>query len=495
MSNEQVAVSARTRLPVLTKMAYGLGTLAFGLKDQGFSLLLMLYYNQVIGLPASWVGATIMAAMVIDAAIDPLIGHWSDNLRSSWGRRHPFMYASALPIALSYLLLWAPPQSSPGWQCAWLLFTAILVRVSVSLFEIPNAALSTEFTDDYEERTSLSIYRGLFLAGGAGIMAIVIFKVFLKPGIDGGAGQLNAAGYIGYSRVAALVMGASVLLSAWGTRRRAQALDPRAAGERASLRDFLPSLREVLFDRAYVSMLLAVFAFALAVGVNTTLGVYLLTYFWKVTATQIGTITGSSVVALILGTLVVVWTKHFDKKHIAVLMMAATIVFCAVPPFLGLLGLLPPDSPHLLAWLIVQNIAVITSILALTILAASMVADVGDHFRLKTGRRIEGLMFSAFVMINKAVSGVGVFVAGTILTLVHFPEKAQPGEVARPILLSLGWVYVASIVVLCLIALGCLRAFPITRASHQDILRRLRQAPASGPVTNGAEYRALRQDG
>src|SRR6201999_3624077 len=127
---------------------------------------------------------------------------------------------------------------------------------------------------------------------------------------------------------------------------------------------------------------------------------------------------------------------------------------------------------------IAQNIAAITSILALTILAASMVADVGDHFRLKTGRRIEGLMFSAFVMINKAVSGFGIFIAGAILTLVHFPEKAQPGEVSQPIIQSLGWVYVVSIAVLCLISLICLRLFPITRDSHREILRRLEQAQA-----------------
>jgi glycoside/pentoside/hexuronide:cation symporter, GPH family len=219
--------------------------------------------------------------------------------------------------------------------------------------------------------------------------------------------------------------------------------------------------------------------FALAVGVSGTLGVYLLTYYWRATSDQIGIVTGSSVVSLVFGALIVGLTKRFDKKPVAVILLAGTTVSCILLITLGMLGLTPSDTARMLPYLIAQNIVAISCILALTILVASMVGDVGDYFRLKTGGHIEGLMFSTLVMVNKAVSGFGVFIAGGILALVHFPEKAQPGEVSQHVILSLGWVYVGGIVVLCLISLLCLHAFPLTRASHQQILDRLKQQGAA----------------
>src|SRR5262245_12464077 len=98
------------RAPKLwTKLAYGIGSVAFGVKDNGFTIFLLLFYNQVLGLPEAWVGFAIMTALMLDAVIDPFIGYVSDHLRSRWGRRHPFMYAAALPVAVAYYVLWSPP--------------------------------------------------------------------------------------------------------------------------------------------------------------------------------------------------------------------------------------------------------------------------------------------------------------------------------------------------------------------------------------------------
>jgi len=52
---------------------YGLGAVAFGVKDNGFQFFLLLYYNQVLGLPESWVGLGIMVALVADALLQ---GTW-----------------------------------------------------------------------------------------------------------------------------------------------------------------------------------------------------------------------------------------------------------------------------------------------------------------------------------------------------------------------------------------------------------------------------------
>ena len=66
--------------------------------------VLQLYFNQVIGLQAAWVGLALALTILVDSVIDPLIGRFSDNLRTRWGRRHMLMYASALPAALGIVL-------------------------------------------------------------------------------------------------------------------------------------------------------------------------------------------------------------------------------------------------------------------------------------------------------------------------------------------------------------------------------------------------------
>ena len=93
----KIAHTPERRRDQSTKLFYGVGSIAFGVKDNGFSVLLLLYYNQVLGLDARLAGLAIMIALIVDAVVDPVIGYASDHLHSRWGRRHPFMYAAARP--------------------------------------------------------------------------------------------------------------------------------------------------------------------------------------------------------------------------------------------------------------------------------------------------------------------------------------------------------------------------------------------------------------
>ena len=86
------------RLGTASKLFYGFGSVAFGVKDNGFSYMLLLFYNQVIGLPATLVGLALMISLVFDAVIDPMIGQFSDNLRTRWGRRHPLDVRRRSPV-------------------------------------------------------------------------------------------------------------------------------------------------------------------------------------------------------------------------------------------------------------------------------------------------------------------------------------------------------------------------------------------------------------
>ena len=110
------------------KVLYAVGGAAANLKHRAISSFLVIFYNQVIGLPPQLVGGVLMVALVFDAILDPLVGQISDNLRSRWGRRHPFMLLSAAPYAIAFFLLWNPPE---GWSDG-----ALAIYLAICLFSV-----------------------------------------------------------------------------------------------------------------------------------------------------------------------------------------------------------------------------------------------------------------------------------------------------------------------------------------------------------------------
>lgn len=467
-------------LPLSTRLLYGSGTIAFGVKDHGFNALLMLFYNQVIGLPAAWVGSAIMIAMIADALFDPLLGQYSDNVRTRWGRRHPFMYAAALPIAASYLLLWMPPEMSHGAQFAWLVVTAIIVRFSISLYEIPSTALLAEFTSDYDERTKLVAARYFFgVCGGIG-MTIVTFGYFLQPTAAQPVGHLNAGGYVTYAWVAATVMLVAVLVSSFGTQKEVLKRPPPPPAVKLPVGQMLREMLGILVHPAYVSILLASLFFAVASGLNMSLAVYFSTYFWELSATQIATVASSSIIGIILAFVVVLpLSARFGKKPSAMLMFSLSLISSVTPLLLRLAGLFPANGDPLLIWLLMGQLSFgMMTTIAGGILAVSMVADVTDQIQLETGRRSEGLLFSAATMVNKAISGMGIMLAGLLLAFVKFPENAQPGHVPADALYGLASIYMGVLSIATVIAIICLAYYPINRSRHLENIRQLDETAA-----------------
>ena len=126
------------------------------IKNWTFSTFLLLYYNQVLGVSAFQVSAVLGVALVIDALSDPLVASVSDNLTTRAGRRHPLMLAASLPLGLSFYAIFAPPAGlSDAGLIAWLLAFTVLTRTLMTIYFVPWAAIASELSDDYHERTSV----------------------------------------------------------------------------------------------------------------------------------------------------------------------------------------------------------------------------------------------------------------------------------------------------------------------------------------------------
>lgn len=457
-----------------TKIFYGLGSVAFGVKDNGFQTILLLFYNQVVHLPGILVGLAVSIALMIDAFLDPVVGHFSDNLRTRWGRRHPLMYASALPVAITYLLLWNPPQWSASALFFYLVVVAILVRTLITFYEIPSSALAPELTQDYDQRTSFFGYRLFFAWYGGMTMYALAFLVFLTPDATHKVGQLNQHGYSRYGVTAAIVMVAAILISALGTHKFIPYLR-KPAQRTGTLGDYFREIFRIMNNRAFLNLMLAGIIFYFATGLVFALNTYIQTYLWQLSNVQIFVMSLSTFIAVLLGFILALpVSRRFGKRDGGIVMFLIGLAISIVPLTLRLLGLfLPNGSPALVPTLFAFNAVGSALTIGASIPLLSMLADVAEDSELNTGKRSEGVFFAGSSFMQKTASGLGLLGSGAILWLAGFPTHAVPGRVATRVVEGFALIYLATIVVLYCVSAAILRRFPISREKHQENLRRL----------------------
>ena len=481
-SQPSIAAAPPPAAPVdlVTKLFYGFGSVAYGIKDNGFQTFVLIFYNQLIGLPASWAGGAIFLALIVDAVMDPIVGQMSDHWRSRWGRRHPFMYLAAAPVALSYLALWNPPHWSNGALFAYLVAVCIIVRTFITFYEIPSSALAPELTADYDERTNILGYRYMFgWAGGLG-MTFLAYAVFLTPSPKYPVGQLNPVGYAHYGTVAAIIMFGAILISAAGTHRRIPQLRQPPAGGPTTLRAYFKEMVSTLSHRSFLMVTLGALFSAIGQGVNFAIALYNGTFFWELTSAQILILVMQGFAGAVLAMFIAPpLSKRFGKRNTAIGAMALSTVITIAPISLRLLGFFPANhTPVLLPTLLAFGSVSSSLGIAAAILIASMISDVVEDSELRTGRRSEGLFFAANSLAQKAVSGTGPLIVGLMLTVVRFPAHAQPGHVPLDVLRHLGMLYAPIFVAPYLISIGFLSAYRIDRTTHHDNLQRLADAAA-----------------
>ncbi|MEI9926809.1 MAG: MFS transporter [Sphingomonas sp.] len=455
------------RIGLPTMLAYGFGATAYGVKDFGFSTFLLLFYNQVLGLPSAQVGLAIMCALLLDAVIDPAIGFLSDRTRGRWGRRHPWMYASAAPIAIGWLLLWNPPALSQGALLVWVFAMSVVVRSAVSAYEVPSQALSPELSADYDERTRIMAYRYLFGWAGGMAMLVASYGYFLAPHAGQASGLLNRAGYVGFAIGGAAAMFVAILVSALGTHHEIATL-PRQAIARQPIGASFRELGETVRNRAFAILMGAGLCYYSAQGISFALSNYLYVHVWRFEGPAFLWLA----LALFLGVLVAFAlaprvARRTGKPAAAAGFMAGAALLLTAPYLLRLAGLFPaPGDPRMLPLLLTIFGANCVCSVSSTILGASMMADVVEHSEADTGRRSEGVFFAGAFFVQKCTSGLGIFAAGLILSVAGFPAAAAPGTVPAGTIDRLTLLFAALYLALGFAAAGLYRRFPFGKAEH-----------------------------
>ncbi len=463
-------------LPRSLKVIHGLGSVAYGVKDNGFSVFLLIFYNQVLGIDAGIVGTVIMAALIFDAFADPIIGELSDRTQSKWGRRLPWLYGAAIPLGIIWLLLWHPPEMGQTGTIIWLFCTAVLARTLVAMCEVPSIALVPELTGDYDERTRLMRYRFLFGWAGGLLMLIFAYGIFFT----GEKGVSDPDGYDSLSLWGALMMAGAVLISALGQHRHVAKQSPPAP-RGAGLGHALAEVKATLSNKAFLWLVSAALFALINQGLTFALSNYQLAFLWQLQQMEM-----LYYALLLFGTVIVAFfivpplSARLGKKNGAILLALLSLSFNTALYASWLLDLVPggpsdPSVAFMFSFLIFSN----STAIGMMMLTSSMMADVVEASQQETGRRSEGLFFAGYFFMQKCAVGIGTFAAGMILSFADFPQNAVPGNVGPAVLDGLALYYMGVVAVLGITGVLILRHFPISRESHNERLRALNTSAES----------------
>ena len=383
------------------------------------------------------------------------------------------MYASAIPVAVGWILLWNPPHWSQEATLLYVFATALLVRIALSAFEIPSSALGPELSSDYDERTRLFSYRYLFGWGGGLAMLALAYGVFLVPDATHPVGTLNPAGYARMALVAAGLMAFSIIVSSIGLHHEIPRLPPVPKSTESFAQHFR-DFRRTVSNRGFLILMAAgVFAYT-AQGVSFALSVYMYQFVWQFDRGDYNWLS----LALMIGALGAFFlapalTKGGDKPRIAMRASFSSALLLVAPYVLRLLGWFPEiGSPWLLPVLLAIFAANTATGVSAFILGAAMLSDVVEESETRTAKRSEGVFFAGGFFVQKLVGGLGIFMASAILAFAAFPQGAKPGLVPVATIDRLTLVFVVLELLFYGLA-GLLYArFPFGRAEHEARLAR-----------------------
>ena len=433
MSQSTVAMS--------TKLAFGIGTSGEAVTNWIFNALTFFYYTQVMGLSGTLTAAAVTIGILSDAISDPLMGSISDRWVSKLGRRHPFMFAAPVPLILTLYFIFNPPLGLTDMELfVWFALFTVLMRICTTLFAVPHLAFGAELTNDYIERTKVMSYNSIFNYLGVIIMHVVVWFVIF-PAFDDG--RTNQAAYSPIVIFCCSLIMVFMLSSAFATRgqiaRMSKVPDDLPP---FSLRQLFREIAGTLKNKNYVYLLLGLFALSITIGTHETLTLYMGTFYWQFTDDQMGWMILGNVFGYAIGFLTAAALhKRFEKRWAIVATSAGLSVAWSMAVTLRLFDAAPDNSTYTLVAFVVFWTTIAAScgsILNISVMSA--LADIADEHELKTGRRQEGIFYSARTFFAKVTNGIGHIVAGIALDAVEFPIGVAASEIPPDKIFALGLI-------------------------------------------------------
>lgn len=426
MPHQPHSLAPQDRISWPRLIAYGSGGIIpialFNIAGQ----LMGLIGNIGLGLSAFLLGIIMIIPRLWDAVSDPLMGHISDNTRTRFGRRRPFLLIGGIAVAISFVVMWWIPdgelirswfttEASYNWfQLSYILFWLLIFYTACTVFEIPHGALGIEMSSDPHERTRLfsakSFLGNLFAMGTPWLFFLANLKIFR------GAGGNEADGM----RWVSMMIAAALLpLCFWWFFA---CKEPNAEATQAREKSKFWHDIKITFKNRTFQILVGIF-FTLGMGFNFVgLLNYYITIFYlyagdKVAAGPLLGINGT--IWAITGLLAVFplnWLgKRIGKRQTLII---AILLMCVAQ--LSKIFCYNPEHPYLVT---IPTVLLSAGMLMFFTLGPSMLGDICDEDELNTGTRSEGSYYSIYWWFFKMGTAFASFVTGSLIVFTQFDEK------------------------------------------------------------------------
>ena len=452
---------SHSNVPFTQKLAFGSGGFAENLANNALLSLAYPIFAIGMGLSPFYVGLALSASRVIDAFTDPLMGNITDNTKSRWGRRKPYVLVGGILMAVVFAAIWFTPKlENQRLSAAYLVVMCSLFYMAFTVWVVPYSGLGLEMAVDYHDRTRLMIFRVVpsFIVG-AGIGSL--YKLTLMDKVWGGD-EVVGARYV-CSIVAVLMLITSIIPSLFCKERYAQTSQEKI--------NIFNSIALTLKDKAFVLLIGSAFFVFVALFFMIPLLTYISLYYVcgadKQLMGTIGVYTAitQTTTQLLSMAVIAFFAKFFDKK---------TILIAGL--FVGILGyasswfLFTPQMPYLA---VLPPVIINIGLCACWVLNGSFSADICDYDELKTGRRREGMFSAVFGFLSKMAIAVVSTVSASVLVWLGFQ-----GEDLHPTtqqLFTLRWFYIVFPVVAMFGAILCMWRYPLTKERVTEIQQRLEE--------------------
>ena len=444
-----------------TKLLLGAGDHAINVALAALSFFYLRYLTVFAGLEPVLAGAVPLVGRFVDAITDPLMGRLSDATRLRAGRRRPYFLIGALPLGLSFALLWSdPPLTSQAAKFAYYSGVYIFFALASTVIAVPYTAILPELVSDFDERTSVNGYRSVLA-----LLGILLAATCVQP-----LAQAFGGGSTGYL-LGGCVLGAWM---SWPWFALYAVVRERGGGGAAVAQ---PSGREALRAlRTHPTYLRLVGMYVCGRIAMDLVAALLIFYFadWLGRPGDFEPVMGLFLLSAAAALPFWVWlAKRTDKRRVFLFGCswwgAAMVLFLAIHP----------DFPP--RW-VVFAFAACTAVGygVVDMMPWSMLADVIDEDELRSGARREGIYAGTFTFVRKLGGASGVFLAGLILQLSGYTEGAtQQPDTARQ---AVRWLSALGPALALAAAVWIARGYPLSRIRHAALRSQIAALRASREV-------------
>lgn len=416
--------AAADRVPMSVRIGWGCGGVADNYIMNVLNMIFLVLYVQYFKMPPVLAGAALAIPRLIDAVTDPLIGNLSDNTRSRWGRRRPYMVAGTVLSAILLPLFWMPPSGAENllwYQNPAFIFATVLgvvFAITYTLFVVPYTALGYELTPDYDEKTRVLAWR-MYIGLIAGLTVPWTYKLCQ---IDTFTNE--AVGAVWVSVGFGIIIIITGLIPVWVCRERKD-----VQKQETSL--FFKSLGATMSSKPFMILLIAYIIIIVGLFSAFNLGAFVNIYYicggnkdfgglMVAVAGSIGAIV--SYFSMFLVTAVSVRT---GKKTGMILGLVLALI--------GVIGAWFAMDPR---WPMAQLLSTVVIFMGLQgcwLMVSSMVADICDEDELKTGLRREGMFGAINGFALKAALSLTALIGGWLLSCSGFDAEQVDQFEARTI--------------------------------------------------------------